>query len=247
MTTRSLSLAAAGVCLALAACAAAAQTTATKPVAKPAAKPATTPATKPAGKTLGGNTSGGGKLMTRDELRSCLKRLDDINQAAKQIDQLRPALDGERDALKASGEVLKTERAELDRKLAAVREWEGRVRAHAVAIESFNQRSAAVEGAPRDQRQKLLEELKLDREQLNKTRETLAAEEAALVPAYRDSAKSYNERAIARDAKVTDWNQRNTAAVDNSVAQQEARALWLNECANRPYQEDDEIAIKAGK
>ena len=40
---------------------------------------------------------------------------------------------------------------------------------------------------------------------------------------------------------------RNAAAVDASVKQQEARALWLNECANRPYLEDDEKAIKAGK
>ena len=51
----------------------------------------------------------------------------------------------------------------------------------------------------------------------------------------------------ARDAKVTDWNARNTASVDESIKQQEARALWLNECANRPYLEDDEKAIKAGK
>lgn len=235
MTFRISTLAAASLCLAFAAPVAMAQSTAAKP------------APKPAGKTLGGKAAGGGKLMTRDELRGCLKRLDEVNQAAKGIDSARPALDSERDALKASGEALRAERTELDRKLVAVREWEGRVRAHAVEIEAFNQRSAAVERVPREQQEKMLEALKGDREKLHKTREALATDEAALVPAYRESAKAYNERATARDATVADWNQRNATVVAASVTQQEARALWLNECANRPYLEDDEMAVKAGK
>lgn len=235
MTFRSIALAAASLCLVLGGTVAVAQGTPAKPEAKPA------------GKTLGGKATGSGKLMTRDELRSCLKRLEGINQATKGIDAARPALDSERDALKVSGEVLKAERVALDLKLAAVREWEVRVRAHAVEIETFNQRSAAQQEVPRDQREKALQDLKGEREKLQKTREALAADEAVLVPAYRDSAKTYNERAVARDAKVVDWNQRNTAAADASATQQEARALWLNECANRPYLEDDEIAVKAGK
>lgn len=205
------------------------------------------PGAKPAQKSLSGNTAGGGKLMTRDELRSCLKRLDDINQSGKDIEALRPQLDRERDELKAAGEVLKTEHAEVDRQLVAVREWETKVRAHTADIEAFNKRSAALQEAPRNQQEKLAEELKGDRERLQKARDTLATEEAALVPVYQASAKSYNERATARDAKVTAWNARNAAAADASVKQQEARALWLNECANRPYLEDDEKAIKAGK
>lgn len=203
--------------------------------------------TKPAGKTLGGKTAGSGKLMTRDELRSCLKRLDDLNRDVKDVETQRPQLDRERDELKASGELLKAERAELDRQLAAVREWESRIRAHRAEVESFNQRSAALQEASRNQQEKLAEELKDDRERLQKAREVLATEEATLVPAYQNTVKTYNERATARDAKVADWNQRNGAAVDAAVKQQEARALWLNECANRPYLEDDEKAVKAGK
>ena len=228
-------LAAASLLLALAATLAAAQTAPAKPGAKPA------------GKTLGGKAAGGGKLMTRDELRTCLKRLDDVNQSGKDIEALRPQLDREREELRVSGEALKTERAEVDRLLASVREWETRMRAHAVEIEAFNKRSAAVQEAPRNQQEKMLEDLKGEREQLQRAREALSADEAKLVPVYQSSAKTYNERATARDAKVGEWNTRNTGAVDASVKQQEGRALWLNECANRPYQEDDEKAIKAGK
>lgn len=210
-------------------------------------KPGLMPAAKSTAKTLGGKTAGAGKLMTRDELRSCLKRLDDVNQGAKDIDALRPVLDREREELKVSGEALKAERAEVDRLLVLVREWEGKVRGHAVEIESYNKRSAAVQDAPRNQQERLIEELKSDRDRLQTAREALAAEEAKLVPAYQAAAKAYNERAVARDARVNDWNARNTAAVDVSANQQESRALWLNECANRPYLEDDEKAIKVGK
>jgi Spy/CpxP family protein refolding chaperone len=205
------------------------------------------PGAKPADKTLGGKAAGSGKLMTRDELRTCLKRLDDVNQSSRDVEAQRPTLDREREELKASGEALKTDRAEVERLLAAVREWEGRVRAHAVDIEAFNKRSASLAELPRGEQQKVTDELKLERERLEKVRGALGVDEAKLVPAYQSTTQTYNERALARDAKVTDWNARNTASVDAAVKQQEARALWLNECANRPYLEDDEKAIKAGK
>ena len=207
----------------------------------------TRPAGKAAGKTLGGGSAGSGKLMTRAELGNCMKRLDELNSSAKAIEAQRPLLDSERDELQKSGEALKAERAEVDRRLAAVREWEGRQRAQSADIDAFNKRNAALSELPRDQQEKLAEALKIERERLEKSRGALSAEEAQLVPTYRTSATTYNERAIARDAKVTAWNARNTAAVDAAVKQQEARALWLNECANRPYLEDDEKALKAGK
>ena len=210
-------------------------------------KPTTKPTTKPADKTLGGKPTGSGKLMTRDELRTCLKRLADVNQSGRDVEAQRPALDREREELKTAGEVLKTERAEVDRLLGAVRDWEGRVRAHAVDIESFNKRSASVAELPRGEQQKVTDELAAERDRLQKVREALAVDEAKLVPVYQATTKAYNERAIARDTKVNDWNARNTASVDAAAKQQEGRALWLNECANRPYLEDDEKAIKAGK
>ena len=109
-------LSAASLLLALATSLAVAQTAPAKKPAKPAAQPAA----KAAGKTLGGNAAGGGKLMTRDELRTCLKRLDDVNQGGKDIEALRPVLDREREELKVSGDALKTERAAIDAQLATL-------------------------------------------------------------------------------------------------------------------------------
>lgn len=228
-------LTAASVLLAFAASLAVAQTAPARPTGKAA------------GKTLGGNAAGGGKLMTREELRSCMRRLDEINQSGKDVEALRPTLDGEREELQKLGEALKAERAEVDRRLASVREWEAKLRVHAADIDGFNKRNATMAELPRNQQDQLAAELKTERERLDKVRDALGLEESQLVPTFQASAKAYNERATARDARVTAWNARNTAAVEASVKQQEARALWLNECANRPYLEDDEKAIKAGK
>jgi len=219
-----------------------AQSTPAKP-AKPAAKPMA----GSTGKTLSGSSSAGAKMMTRDELRTCLKRRDDLNQNARSLEAQRPGLDSERDELKTAGEALKAERAELDRQLQPVNEWQGRARAHTADVEAFNKRNASVAQAPRSEQEQLTQELKVERDRLEKVREGLAAEEARIVPAYKALAAAHNDKVRARDTRVTDWNARNAAAVEAAVKQQEVRDLWASECGNRQYLEDDEKAIKAGR
>jgi septal ring factor EnvC (AmiA/AmiB activator) len=205
------------------------------------------PAPKATTKTLGGKAVPGGKMLSRDELRACMKRLDDVNAAGKDLQSRRTALDAEREELLKSGEALKTMKADVETKLAAVRGWQERMRAHAAEIEAFNRKTKAIEEAPRNQREELSKALETDRDNLNKVRATLVDEEARFVPAYETSVRSYNERALARDAVVSDWNVRNKALNDAGTKVENDRTDWLNECANRPYREDDEIAIKAGK
>lgn len=202
---------------------------------------------KAEGKTLGGKGMPSGKMLTRDELRQCLKRLDDINAGTKPIETQRAGLDAERVELSKAGDALKVEREEIDRRLAAVREWEARVRAHRDAIEAYNRKSATLAEAPKDKKEALQAELGAESARLGTSQATLAAEEARLVPAYQEAVKTYNAKAEARDAKVGDWNTRNAAANEAAKKHDDARLSWLDECANRPYREDDEIAIKKGK
>jgi chromosome segregation ATPase len=198
-------------------------------------------------KTLGGKGLASGKLLTRDELRQCLKRLDDINAGSKPIETSRTALDAERAELAKAGEALKVEREEIDRKLAAVREWEARVRTHRDAIDAYNKKSATLADAPKDKKEALQAELGAESARLGTAQAALATDEARLVPAYQDAVRVYNVKAEARDAKVGDWNARNSAANEASKKHEDARLSWLDECANRPYREDDEIAIKKEK
>jgi seryl-tRNA synthetase len=226
---------------ALAAFSSAALTQTAPSIVMPASPPA-----KAAPKTLGGKAPIG-KMLTRDELRVCLKRLDGVNTTSKDLEPKRVALDREKEDLVKRGEALKAEQAEIDVKLAAVREWEGRMRVHAAEIESFNQRLKAADEAPRSKREEMAKELDAERERLNKARVPLGEEEARLVPVYQSAVKSYNEKAQARDAVVADWNGRNKALNELGLKHEEERSAWLTECANRPYREDDEIAIQKGK
>lgn len=198
-------------------------------------------------KTLSGKGQPAGKLLTRDELRVCLKRLDDLNASGKKLEGDRGALDRERDELMKEAEALRPMRADVDVKLAAVRDWEGRMLAHGAEIEAFNKKLKDVEEAPRSKRDELAAALEPERDRLTKARPPLVEEEARVVPAYQASVKTYNERALARDGKVNDWNTRNKTTADAAVKHDEERQAWLAECANRPYREDDEIAIKSGK
>jgi predicted nucleic acid-binding Zn-ribbon protein len=197
-------------------------------------------------KTLGGKAPVG-KMLSRDELRSCLKRLDGVNTSTKDLEQRRAALDKEKEDLVKSGDALKAERADVDTKLAAVRDWEGRMRAHGAEVETFNQRLKAADEAPKAKREEMAKEFDAERERLGKARAPLGEEEARVVPAYQNAVKAYNDKAQARDAVVADWNGRNKAINEVSLKHDEERSAWLGECANRPYREDDEIAIKSGK
>jgi septal ring factor EnvC (AmiA/AmiB activator) len=207
----------------------------------------TSPPPRAATKSLGGKAAPGGKMLTREELRACMKRQDAVNSVGKDLQQRRAALDAEREELLKSGDALKAMKADVEAKLTVVREWEGRMRAHAADIESFNRKTKAVEEAPRNQREELSKALEADRDNLSKVRATLSDEEARLVPVYQSAVRAYNERALARDGVVNDWNTRNKALNDSSTQLENERTDWLTECANRPYREDDEVAIKAGK
>jgi len=210
-------------------------------------KPSKAAPAKPDAKTLGGKGMASGKLLSRDELRQCMKRLDEVNAGTKPIEAERATLDAERAELAKAGDALKIEREEIDRRLAAVREWEGRVRTHRDAIEAYNKKSATLAEAPKDKKEALQAELSAESARLGTSQATLSADEARLVPAYQESVRLYNVKAEARDAKVGDWNKRNTVANEASKKHEDARLSWLDECANRPYREDDEIAIKKEK
>jgi chromosome segregation ATPase len=208
--------------------------------------PASPPAKAASPKTLGGKAPVG-KMLTRDELRTCLKRLDGVNASAKDLEPRRAALDKEKEDLVKSGDALKADRADVDTKLAAVRDWEGRMRTHGAEVETFNQRLKAADEGPKGKREEMAKEFDAERERLAKARAPLAEEEARLVPVYQNAVKAYNDKAAARDTVVADWNGRNKALNEQSAKQEDERSSWLAECANRPYREDDEIAIKRGK
>ena len=130
-------------------------------------------------KTLGGGKAAG-KLMTRDELRACLKQQATLKTGRADLKSQQDTLDAEKPALVDAGTALKEELATLDRSSA-------------------------------------------------------------------DAVAAYNAKAQANDQKVDAWNQRNAALVEQAKTWQGQNDSWAATCAGRPYDENQELLIRAGK
>lgn len=220
-----------------------------KPDAAPkaAAKPA---APKPSGAAAsglgGGQLKPGEKLMTRDELRVCLQRQDKLVAQLGEHDRQRLVLDEERKGLEAEGEALRAERAAVDARGGEVKAFQEKARVLAARVTAFNARQNEL-NEKRAASASDIKALDEERKALMAESEALESERKTLISSIDDAAKAYNAKATARDAKVGDWNNRNAALVAEVKDAESARESWRNECGNRPYREDDEKAIRAGK
>jgi hypothetical protein len=91
------------------------------------------------------------------------------------------------------------------------------------------------------------DKLNADKADIGKTGETLKADLESLDRTSPEAVDAYNERAVARDKKIDDYQQQVdqfNSRVDKARAEREA---FSKACENRRYFEDDEIAIRKGK
>lgn len=210
--------------------------------AAPAAKPAPAPAAAPA-------TYGGKKIMTREELRACLKRNDDIKARSKELDEQAAAMNAERPQIEQTLEAIRAERASLEARATRIREFQPKMVAYGQKVESFNKLLGEFNGKSRmtasEGRQ--LEELRKQIPALEAERQALNAEREQLLEGYEDGVKAFAVKAKAAEDRAADWNQRKTRHSQESEDLTAASSDWRRDCADRPYREDDERAIRAGK
>lgn len=200
-------------------------------------------------KTLSlGDGKSNAPLLTRDELRACLQRQTSLNQQRETLQRDNAAHDTQRAAIEREGEALKAERAQIDRQRQAVddlsrrtRELNDRVADWNARSKQFNESNRTGPMADRQRRQ-----LETERKQIEADTQALQADQQTLVADLEKKVAAYNERARARDAEAEKWNAGNAALSGRSQALQTERDLWLAECGNRRYREDDEIAIRRG-
>jgi hypothetical protein len=91
------------------------------------------------------------------------------------------------------------------------------------------------------------EKLNADKAEISKTGETLKADLEALDRTSAEAVNAYNERAVARDRKIDEYQQQVdqfNGRVDTVRTEREA---FSKACENRRYFEDDEAAIRKGK
>lgn len=214
---------------------------------KPAAPAATTSA---AGKvsTLGQGQPKG-KTMTREELRSCLDEQTELAKRRPQVERGQAELQRERQELQQLEEALKNERAAIDKATQAVIAINDRTKDLSAKVADWNERYAKFQqdnrSGPAAERQRT--ELEREQKALQASAQTLEVDRAAVTPVTDQTLKTYNARAATQSQAATDWNARSAQVSKTAQAYETDRENWTADCAGRPYREDDEIAIKAGK
>ncbi len=224
-----------------------------RPAAKPAAKPAA-PTAADRTATLGGGSGSGEAtrrpILTRDELRSCLNQEETIRLRLADHRAAREPLNRERDEMAKAREELAAERTQVqavNERIAALRT---RMEAHAARVSQWNKDVEAFNsGRPAQGGSGERERLRInaEREALAKAQTELEAERAAVASGGEQVVSAYNAKARALEARVNDWNQRNEAWNTTGRELEAERQGWVDNCADRRYREDDEIAIKAGR
>lgn len=209
---------------------------------------ATVAAQSTATKSLGA-AKGGGKLLTREELRGCMNQQKDRASRRPQIAAERDKLERERQELLQIDESLKSERAAIDKLNETAVDINQRSKALSQQMADYNERVAKFQNAnlsgPTAERQR--NSLEREKITLDKNSQTLEAERAALGPSAELMVKTYDARAATRDRAAADWNARNVKLTQTEQAYEVELQDWKIDCEGRSYREDDEKAILSGK
>jgi chromosome segregation ATPase len=214
--------------------------------------PAAKPATAGAAKSFGGSATGG-KLLTRDELRACMKMQADMKAGTAGLEADKAGLQREKEALQQEGAALKTEREAFERKrqeMAAA--FKTKAESHAQRVESFNRKAAELSELNKERgagsRVELMRrELEQEQSGLKTADDALRQEMDALNRANAQEGNALNARAADYEQKVRNWNERNDAFTVRVNDRGGIDERWKANCADRRYDELDEIAIEQGR
>jgi chromosome segregation ATPase len=205
---------------------------------------AQTPATKAIG-----TAKAGGKLLTREELRSCLAQQKEIGARRPPLEAERTQLDRERQELLQIDESLKAERTSIEKLAETAAEIGQRSKALSAQTADFNERVLKFDNSnlsgPTAERQR--RSLDRERAELDKSAKALEADRAALGPAAEQKAKAFDARVAAREQAAADWNARNAKLTQAVQTLEVDLQNWKIDCEGRSYREDDEKAILSGK
>ena len=214
--------------------------------ARPPAKPA---APAPASAATSAATAGGKKLMTRDELRVCLQRNDSQKARSTILDELAAAINSQRPEIEQALDAIRAERAILETRATNIREFQPKMMAFGQKVQAFNTRLGELTGKSRmtTGEGRELEDMRKQIPGLEAQRKALNDERDRLLEGYEEGVKAFAVRAKAAEERAADWNRRKSQHTQDIEDLTAAAADWRRDCADRPFLEDDEKAIRAGK
>lgn len=197
-----------------------AQTPPGKPVKKPEAK-----------KASGEANPGKGikNLLSRDELRVCLKRSDDHKAEGVLLDTEKAGYQQERQEIIARKELLTGQISALDAEASSIKAEQTELLELRKELEKP---VAKADIAAADVRRNAFN----DRVQSNEKRVAL----------YNAAKQSYTERKSLLESNIDANNARGKALLGREDVLGQTLELWQTECGSRPYLEADEAAIRKG-
>lgn len=189
------------------------------------------------------------RLLTRDELRACMRLKDSNDAGTAGIERRQAELDTEREALASAPDAGAAVRAAVEEKRKAVQEADAAYAAYGKTVEDWNTRMAEFEARAKDMRNADRRRIVLKQEQaaLKLDEQKLVGERNAAIAAYETAVKEANEKLAQGGQGNAAWNKKSEALAADEQALLDARRKWATECGARRFREDDETAIKAGK
>jgi chromosome segregation ATPase len=198
-----------------------------------------------AGKTLGGKAPQG-KLMTRDELRACMKERQSQQTLAAGLEKRRADIAAEVEAVNRQKAEVQVERDAYNAKVAEGQAFTNRVKAHGERVAQYNQRVKEFQDHPPKDAQLVRGQLEAEGEAVAQADAAIKAE-ASKWDATESTRTALNEHVQAQQAAAAAAIEHRRALNDDITAYDQSLAQWTLRCGDRPYREDDEKAIRAGK
>lgn len=200
-------------------------------------------------KTLGGAGAAKGALMTRGELRTCLKEQGAQQARAAELEQRRAEIRAEADAVRKQKESVQAERDAYAAKAEQAQGFKARVQAHGERVALYNQQvKEFTDNPPRGadaERQR--GQMEAEGDALAKADAAIKAEAAQWTATIEPLRATLAEHVQAQQAAAAAAIEHHRAFNDEAKAHDDQLAAWQARCGNRPYLEADEKAVRAGK
>ncbi len=197
---------------------------------------------------LGSQGQAKGALMTRDELRSCLKEQKAQQEGAVALERRRGEVAAQIEAARLQKDSVQAEREALMSRAKAAEAFSQRVAAHAQRVALYNQSVAAFKAKPPPEpdAERILGELQAGGAALSRADAELKAEAPRWAASLEPERQSLMTRVRAQQAAAAAAIEQHRVLNADSKAFDDRLEAWQQRCGNRPYLEADERAIRAG-
>lgn len=201
-----------------------------------------------AAKSLTGQAPGKGALMSREELRICLKDQAGQKSRGEELERRRAEVAAEADVARRLKDEAQAERDAYQAKANQAQVFKDKAKAHGERVEVYNKRVAEFQasppvgaGAERERGQ-----LEGEGDALAKAEAALKAEGAQLTAQLEQGRTAVNQRIQAQQTAAAAATER-SKAFDSEVAAFNTQVDdWRKRCGDRPFREADEKAVRAG-